>query len=47
MIQSIYKYSGAIDAKGENYATESLLISLIYEQHKKIIEMTIHSLLEE
>ena len=27
MIQSIYKYSSAIDAKGENYATESLLLS--------------------
>ena len=34
MIQSIYKYSSAIDAKGENYATESLLLSLIFEQHK-------------
>lgn len=34
MLQSIYKYSCAIDAKGENYATESLLLSLIFEQHK-------------
>ena len=34
MIQSIYKYSSAIDAKGENYATESILLSLIFEQHK-------------
>ena len=34
MIQSIHKYSSAIDAKGENYATESLLLSLIFEQHK-------------
>ena len=34
MIQSIYKYSSAIDAKGENYATESLLMSLLFEQHK-------------
>jgi hypothetical protein len=35
MIQSaVYKYSSAIDAKGENYATESLLMSLIFEQHK-------------
>ena len=36
MIQSIYKYSNAIDAKGENYATESLLMSLIFEQYKMI-----------
>ena len=34
MIQSIYKYSSAIDAKGENYSTESILLSLILEQHK-------------
>jgi hypothetical protein len=34
MIQSVYKYSSSIDAKGEDYATESLLISLIFEQHK-------------
>ena len=31
---SSYKYSSSIDAKGENYAKESLLISLIFEQIK-------------
>jgi hypothetical protein len=36
MLQSSYKYSSSIDAKGEDYATESLLISLIFEQHKLI-----------
>ncbi|HET9807793.1 MAG TPA: hypothetical protein VFP49_12875 [Nitrososphaeraceae archaeon] len=36
MLQSSYKYSNAIDAKGENYATESLLMSLMFEQYKII-----------
>jgi hypothetical protein len=30
------KYSNAIEAKGELYATQSLLMSLMLEQHKKI-----------
>ena len=34
MVQSSYKYSNAIDAKGENYTTESLLMSLLCEQCK-------------
>ena len=35
MLQSSsYKYSNAIDANGENYSTESLLMSLIFEQYK-------------
>lgn len=34
MLQSAYKYSNAIDAKGENYTTESLLMSLLFEQYK-------------
>ncbi|MDF2738500.1 MAG: hypothetical protein K0S93_2361 [Nitrososphaeraceae archaeon] len=37
MIQSSYKYSSSINAKGENYFTESLLMSLIFEQHKMLI----------
>ena len=36
MLQSSYKYSNAIDAKGENNATESLLMSLLFEQQHKI-----------
>ena len=36
MLQSSYKYSSSIDAKGENYATESLLMSLMFEQYKII-----------
>ncbi len=37
MLQSSYKYSNAIDAKGENYSTESLIMSLLFEQYKIII----------
>ena len=38
MLQSAYKYSDSINAKGENYATESLLMSLLFEQHIQINE---------
>jgi hypothetical protein len=39
MLQSLsYKYSNAIDAKGENYSTESLIISLLLEQHNKLLK---------
>jgi hypothetical protein len=39
MIQSsVYKYSSAIDAKSENYATESLLKSIFLENHKKLLK---------
>ncbi len=40
MLQSVYKYSSPIEAKGENYSTESLLMSLIFEQHNKILSKT-------
>jgi hypothetical protein len=36
MLQSVYKYSNAIDAKEENYVTESLLMSLLLEHYKKL-----------
>jgi hypothetical protein len=36
MLQSSYKYSDAIDAKGENDVTESLLMSILLEQQYKI-----------
>ena len=37
MLQSSsYKYSNAIDAKGENYVTESLIMSLLLEQYNKL-----------
>jgi len=34
MLQSSYKYSNAIIAKGEQFSTESQLISLLLEQYK-------------
>ena len=37
MLQSSYKYSNSIDVKGENYSTESLLMSLIFEQDKMFL----------
>jgi hypothetical protein len=34
MLQSAYKYSKAINAKGEQFSTESLIMSLLLEQYK-------------
>ena len=34
---SSYKYSSSIDAKGKEFSTESLLISLIFDQHKMML----------
>jgi hypothetical protein len=36
MLKSAYKYSGSIEAKGELYSTQSLLMSLLLEHHKKL-----------
>ena len=36
MIKHCYKYSNAINAKGERYTTESLLMSLVLIQHQMI-----------
>ena len=36
MLQASYKYSDAINAKGEQYSPESLLLSLVFDQHKLI-----------
>ena len=47
MLQSSYKYSNAIDAKGEQFLTESLIISLLVEQHKiKKIIKTVFSIVK-
>jgi hypothetical protein len=35
MLLSSYKYSEAINAKGKEYSTETLFMSLIFEQQKK------------
>jgi hypothetical protein len=34
MLNLANKYSPSIEAKGENYATESLIMSLLLEQYK-------------
>ena len=36
MVTSVIQYSDAINAKGEQYSTESLLLSLVFDQHKLI-----------
>jgi len=36
MLHLSYKYSSSIGAKGGNYATESLIVSLLLEQYKNI-----------
>ena len=37
MLQSAYKYSIVINAKGKEFSTESLLMSLIFDQHKMLL----------
>lgn len=34
MLQSLYKYSDSINAKGEQLSTESMIMSLLFEQYK-------------
>ena len=36
MLQSSYKYSDSINAKGEQFSTVFLMLSLIFEQDKLI-----------
>ena len=38
MIQSAYKYSSAIDAKCEDYATEYLLMFILLENYKNLLK---------
>ncbi|MGE0242542.1 MAG: hypothetical protein AB7F53_03190 [Nitrososphaeraceae archaeon] len=38
MLKSASKYSPSIEAKGENYATDSLILSLLLEHHKKLMQ---------
>ena len=37
MLRSSYKYSSSIDIKGKENSTESFLMSLIFDQHKMLI----------
>ena len=40
MLQSsLYKYSNSINAKGEQFSTESLIMSLLFEQYKIKIKL--------
>jgi hypothetical protein len=36
MLEQCYKYEDSINSKGEYYSTESLLMSLVFVQHKII-----------
>jgi hypothetical protein len=36
MLKSANKYTSAIEAKGEEYATQSLIMSILLEHHKKL-----------
>jgi hypothetical protein len=38
ILKSTYKYSSAIEAKGGNYSTQSLLMSLLLDQNKKLLK---------
>jgi hypothetical protein len=38
MLKSAYNYSDAIESKGEDYATRSLLMSIMLEHHKKLMK---------
>ena len=44
MLQSSYKYSNAINAKGEEYSTESLIMSLLLEQYKMMMSFSLHNI---
>ena len=37
MLQSSYKYSSSINANGKDFSTESLLMSLIFDQNKMML----------
>ena len=43
MLQSSYKYSSSIDVRGKENFTESLFMTLIFEQYKKIIFNSNHN----
>ena len=43
MLQSSYKYSSSINAKGKENSTESLFMTLIFEQYKKMIFNSNHN----
>jgi hypothetical protein len=38
MLKSVNKYSPSIETKGESYVTQSLIMSLLLEFHKKLLQ---------
>ena len=40
MFKSANKYAGAIEAKRGNYSTQFLLMSLLLNQHKKLLNFS-------
>jgi hypothetical protein len=44
MLQSSYKYSNVINAKDEEYSTESLIMSLLLEQNKMMMSFSLHNI---
>ena len=46
MLQSSYKYSSSIDAKGKENSTESLFMSLIFDQHKILLNSSFYNKLD-
>ncbi len=44
MLQSSYRYADAINAKGKEFSTDSLLISLIFDQHKMLLRNAVSNI---
>ena len=45
MLETAYKYSESINAKGEQFSTESLVKFLLFEQYKKVRDLDFLSVL--
>ena len=41
MLKNCYQYSESISAKGRDYSTESLLMTLLFEQYKRTTSTTV------
>ncbi|MGE5782272.1 MAG: hypothetical protein ACM31J_05370 [Nitrososphaerales archaeon] len=44
MLKNCYQYSESISAKGRDYSTESLLMTLLFEQYKRTTSTTVSTL---
>ena len=45
MLKICYKYSESISAKGRDYSTESLLMTLLFEQYKRTTSTTVPTII--